>query len=120
MTCDAPHEVVRVFLRARLVSQRVQLIDDVLLPLRREDRKLRRRADPSGTVAGRAEVHGSLFGSGDTLASRIAEEFQGAVTKVQISSLFYLAAILLVIGLVTNLIAQIIVRRFEYERTGAE
>jgi len=39
---------------------------------------------------------------------------------VQISSLFYLAAILLVIGLVTNLIAQIIVRRFEYERTGAE
>src|SRR6185437_13870866 len=66
------------------------------------------------------QVHGSLFGSGDTLASRIAEEFQGAVTKVQISSLFYLAAILLVIGLVTNLIAQIIVRRFEYERTGAE
>jgi len=30
------------------------------------------------------------------------------------------AARLTVIGLVTNLIAQIIVRRFEYERTGAE
>jgi phosphate transport system permease protein len=66
------------------------------------------------------EINSSLFGPGDTLASRIAAQFQGAVTKLQISSLFYLAAILLVIGLVTNLIAQIIVRRFEYERVGAD
>jgi phosphate transport system permease protein len=64
------------------------------------------------------EINSSLFGPGDTLASRIAAQFQGAVTKVQISSLFYLAAILLVIGLVTNLIAQLIVRHFEVERTG--
>jgi ABC-type phosphate transport system permease subunit len=42
------------------------------------------------------------------------------VTKVQISSLFYLAAILLVIGLVTNLAAQLIVRRFEFQRIGAD
>ena len=66
------------------------------------------------------QIHSSLFGSGDTLASRIAEQFQGAVTKVQTSSLFYLAAILLVIGLVTNLIAQLIVRRFEFQRIGAD
>ena len=48
-------------------------------------------------------IHVSLFAPGDTLASRIAAQFQGAGTKLQTSSLFYLAAILLVIGLVTNL-----------------
>jgi len=61
-------------------------------------------------------INVSLFAPGDTLASRIAAQFQGAVTKLQISSLFYLAAILLVIGLVTNLIAQVIVRRFDVQR----
>src|ERR671930_2363710 len=63
-------------------------------------------------------IKSSLFVPGDTLASRIAGQYQGAVSKLQISSLFYLAAILLVIGLVTNLLAQIIVRRFEVQRTG--
>src|ERR671925_397680 len=43
-------------------------------------------------------IHTSLFDPGDTLASRIAAQFQGAQTNVQTSSLFYLAAILLVIG----------------------
>jgi phosphate transport system permease protein len=65
-------------------------------------------------------IHTSLFDPGDTLASRIAAQFQGAQTNVQTSSLFYLAAILLVIGLVTNLAAQAIVRRFEFQRTGAD
>ena len=63
-------------------------------------------------------IHSSLFQPGDTLASRIAAQFQGAVTKLQISSLFYLAAILLVIGLVTNLLALLVVRRFAFQRTG--
>ena len=63
-------------------------------------------------------IHKSLFDPGDTLASRIASQFQGAQTKEQTASLFYLAAILLVIGLVTNLAAQLIVRRFEFQRTG--
>jgi phosphate transport system permease protein len=63
-------------------------------------------------------IHVSLFQPGDTLASRIAAQFQGAVSKLQISSLFYLAAILLVIGLVTNLLALVIVRRFETQRSG--
>ncbi|HEY7017087.1 MAG TPA: phosphate ABC transporter permease subunit PstC [Gaiellaceae bacterium] len=64
-------------------------------------------------------IHTSLFPPGDTLASRIAAQFQGAVTKLQISSLFYLAAILLVIGLVTNLVAQLIVRHYDVQRAGA-
>ena len=63
-------------------------------------------------------IQWSLFATGDTLASRIAGQYQGAVSKLQISSLFYLAAILLVIGLVTNLFAQLIVRRFAFHRAG--
>jgi phosphate transport system permease protein len=63
-------------------------------------------------------IHVDLFGTGDTLASRIAGQYQNAVSAVQISSLFYLGAILLVIGLVTNLFAQLIVRRFEFQQTG--
>jgi phosphate transport system permease protein len=64
-------------------------------------------------------IHKSLYDPGDTLASRIAAQFQGAQTKEQTASLFYLAAILLVIGLVTNLAAQLIVRRFDVHRAGA-
>jgi phosphate transport system permease protein len=63
-------------------------------------------------------IQWSLFAPGDTLASRIAGQYQGAVSKLQIASLFYLAAILLAIGIVTNLAAQLIVRRFAYVRTG--
>jgi phosphate transport system permease protein len=65
-------------------------------------------------------THANLFLSGDTLAGRIAAQFQGYATRFQLSSLFYLAAILLAIGVVTNLIAQWIVRRFEYQRVGAD
>jgi phosphate transport system permease protein len=63
-------------------------------------------------------IQWSLFPTGDTLASRIAGQYQGAASKLQTSSLFYLAAILLVIGLVSNLFAQLIVRRFAYQRPG--
>jgi phosphate transport system permease protein len=63
-----------------------------------------------------AAIHASLFATGDTLASRIAEEFQGAGFKLQTASLFYLAVILLVIGLLTNLLAQWIGHRFDPER----
>jgi phosphate transport system permease protein len=64
-------------------------------------------------------INVSLFAPGDTLASRIAGQYQGAVSNVQVSALFYLAAILLVIGLLTNLLAQVIVRRFDVHGTGA-
>jgi phosphate transport system permease protein len=64
-------------------------------------------------------IHSSLFATGDTLASRIANQFQGATTKLQISALFYLGALLLVIGVVTNLFAQWIGRRFDVQRSVA-
>jgi phosphate transport system permease protein len=67
-----------------------------------------------------ATIQWSLFSTGDTLASRIAGQYQGAVSKMQVSALFYLGAILLVIGLLTNLLAQVIVGRFEHQRTGAD
>jgi len=60
-------------------------------------------------------INKSLFATGDTLASRIAAQFQGADPGLHRSSLFYLAVILLVIGLVTNLLAQWISRRFDYQ-----
>ena len=65
-------------------------------------------------------IHVSLFTTGDTLASRIASQYQGASTKLQLSAIVYLAAILLVITLVANVIAQLIVRRFEFQRTGGQ
>lgn len=58
----------------------------------------------------------SLFEPADTLASRIASQYQGAVTGLQIDSILYLAAILLVISLITNVAAQVVVRRFERSR----
>jgi phosphate transport system permease protein len=60
----------------------------------------------------------SLFGTGDTMASRIASEFQGATSSLQTSSLVYLAAILLVLALVVNVIARLIVRRAALKVTG--
>ena len=58
-----------------------------------------------------------LFSVGDTLASRIAAQYQGAVSNIQVASLFYLATILLVISLVTNVIARWIVVRFAQHRS---
>jgi len=58
----------------------------------------------------------SLFEPADTLASRIASQYQGAVSGLQIDSILYLAAILLVISLITNVAAQAVVRRFERTR----
>ncbi len=58
-------------------------------------------------------IHASLFQTGDTLASRIANQYQGFVSKLQVSSLFYLGVILLVIGLLANVAAQLIARRFD-------
>src|SRR3954447_23493660 len=64
------------------------------------------------------QLHRSLFEPGDTLASRLANQYQGAVSDIQVASLFYLAFILLAITLVTNISAQLLVRRFEQQRTG--
>jgi phosphate transport system permease protein len=62
----------------------------------------------------------SLFSPGDTIASRVANQYQGAVSNIQIASLIYLALILLVITFLSNVAAQRVVRRFELERTGGD
>jgi phosphate transport system permease protein len=61
----------------------------------------------------------NLFASGDTLASRIAAQYQAAATNIHITSIVYLALVLLVFALLTNLVAQVIVNRFEYQTKGA-
>jgi phosphate transport system permease protein len=65
-------------------------------------------------------IHLSLFNNGDTLASRIAAQYQAAATNLHISALVYLALVLLVFSLVTNIAAQLIVRRFEFQRIGGD
>jgi phosphate transport system permease protein len=64
-------------------------------------------------IGGGTTIGWSLFRPSDTLASKIAGNYQGASTILESSSLLYLAAILLVIGLIANLLAQVIVRRFD-------
>jgi phosphate transport system permease protein len=62
-------------------------------------------------IGNNVAINWSLFESGDTLASRIASQYQGADFALQVSSLVYLAVILLVFSLVANILAQVIVRR---------
>jgi phosphate transport system permease protein len=59
-------------------------------------------------------IKASLFETGDTMAARIANQFPGNLNALHESSLYYLGAILLAIGLLANLFAQWIGRRFEY------
>jgi phosphate transport system permease protein len=62
-------------------------------------------------IGGGVFIHWNLFDTGDTLASKIAESYQGAATNLEVSSLVYLALILLVFSLLANLSAQWVVRR---------
>ena len=62
----------------------------------------------------------SILEPGDTMASRVANQYQGASSNLQVASLIYLALILLVITFVTNLAAQRVVKRFEYQRKGGD
>jgi ABC-type phosphate transport system permease subunit len=64
-----------------------------------------------------SKVSKSLFDPGTTAASKIAIDFPNTITKLHASSLFYLALILLVIGIVTSLTAQAIARRFDVHRS---
>ncbi len=63
-----------------------------------------------------ATIQRSVFQPGATLASRIAADFQFTVSNLHVSSLFYLALILLVIGLCTSLLARVIASRFDAGR----
>ena len=64
-------------------------------------------------------AHISLFQPGETLAGRIANQFQNPVNSLHIASMFYAGLILLVIGLITSLGARAIASRFDVERSYA-
>jgi phosphate transport system permease protein len=68
------------------------------------------------TIGGAAVIPVSWFEPGDSLGSKIAAEYAGATSILQAGSILYLAAILMVISLITNVIAQFIVVRFERAR----
>ena len=63
-----------------------------------------------------AGINSSLFLPGVSLASRIGIEFNTPENAFHIPSLFYLALILLVIGLVTSLLARWIADRFDAQK----
>jgi phosphate transport system permease protein len=69
-------------------------------------------------IGGFTGIPTSLFQPGDTLASRIAAQYQGATSNLHVASIVYLALILLVFALLTNFAAQVIVNRFEFQKTG--
>jgi phosphate transport system permease protein len=64
-------------------------------------------------IGGGTRITKNVFGPSDTIASKIAASYQGAASGLEAASLLYLAAILLFIGLLANLLAQVIVRRFD-------
>jgi phosphate transport system permease protein len=68
------------------------------------------------TIGNRNAIPTSWFEPGDSLGSKVASEYQGATSLQQASSILYLAAILMVISLAANVIAQFIVVRFERAR----
>jgi phosphate transport system permease protein len=72
------------------------------------------------TIGNFVPLSRSLFAPGDTLASRVANQYQGAVSNIQVASLIYLGLILLVITFASNLVAQRIVHRFAVQRAGGE
>jgi phosphate transport system permease protein len=58
-------------------------------------------------------IHASLFSPGVTMAARIASDIQGYQSTIQLHALYYLALILLVIGIATSVLAQRIAKRFD-------
>jgi len=68
----------------------------------------------SQVIGAGSAIQLNLFKPGDTLASRIASQFPGALTELHKASLYYCALILMVISLVANLAASWIGRRFSY------
>jgi phosphate transport system permease protein len=66
------------------------------------------------------QIHPSLFAPGITLASKIALDFPSPVNKLHVAAMFYLALVLLVIGLLTSLLARAIAGRFDVQRALAQ
>jgi len=68
----------------------------------------------SQVIGAGSQIDWNLFAPGSTLAAQIALQFPGALTELHQAALFYCGVILLVIGLIANLIAGWIGRRFSY------
>lgn len=64
-------------------------------------------------IGGAEGIHSNIFLPADTLASRIANQYQGATSHLQISSIAYLGAILLVLSVLFNGVARLLVRRVQ-------
>ena len=67
-------------------------------------------------IGNRNEISASLFASGYTLPSVIANEFTEAVGNVYLGALFYLGLVLVLITITVNVLARLLVWRF----TGSE
>jgi phosphate transport system permease protein len=65
----------------------------------------------SQVIGGGLNFSLSVFQPADTLAGRVASQYQGSASDLQTASLAYLAVILLVMSLIANIGAQLIVRR---------
>ena len=63
-------------------------------------------------IGNRPEISTSLFASGYTLPSVIANEFTEAVGDVYLGSLFYLGVVLVLITIAVNVVARLLVWRF--------
>jgi len=68
----------------------------------------------SQVIGAGSEIKANLFAPGSTLAGQIALQFPGALTELHKAALFYCGVILLAIGLLANLLAGWIGRRFSY------
>jgi phosphate transport system permease protein len=63
-----------------------------------------------------ALIHTSVFETGSSLASRIAADFQFLVSPLHRNAVYYLAVILLVLAVLTNVLARLIARHFDVHR----
>jgi phosphate transport system permease protein len=68
-------------------------------------------------VGNLTQIHSSLFQGGATIAGLIANQFQSPASPLHIPSLYYLAVVLLAIGLLSSLAARAIGRRFDVHST---
>jgi phosphate transport system permease protein len=67
-------------------------------------------------IGNATQIKASLFASSGTLAAQIASEYQSANPGLGQSSLIYLAAVLLVLSVIVNVIARLIVRRGRFRK----
>ena len=71
----------------------------------------------ASVIGSGTDAHESVFATGNTPAARIAVEIPQIVNELHGASLYYLAFILLVIGLVVNLLARTIAGRYDVHRS---